>query len=325
MHACGWFFGRTRSACLRLLRTEELGVKMTMNKLASAICRGWGSGVGSAYQPFIQITRRTSSPCSNLCVAPVPGQTRLAHYLSRGEREFALFLWWLGAEDVREQYPLWPWPHVHPTTQLGGSDQICMHRGMSAIAESAGIRLRKYPGLDVHVVLTIDLLVTVSVEINPARLVGISCKPRSVVEACSPTDRALERLELDRRYCVEGGFGHHVAHPEELPKPLTRQLHWLAPIEDSDALSELTSSAKYRSFIDQLSTSAYDRPVWVASAEAAKKIGWSKIDEQRATKIALWLQDLDADISTAFSMTEPLRPGGVAYRATQRAHWLGQA
>src|ERR1022692_3946526 len=110
-------------------------MKFSMKKLAAAIQEGRGSGTADAYRPWIEVTRRTSSPYSNVSVVPVPHLTRLTHYLSRGEREFALFLWWLGAIDVREQYPLWPWEHLHPRTQIGAVGHEKFHPGMRAIAQ----------------------------------------------------------------------------------------------------------------------------------------------------------------------------------------------
>src|SRR5574337_488009 len=110
-------------------------MRMTAQKLTEFIAEGRGLGVGDRYQPWEQITRSRASPFSNLNVIPVPHLTRLAHFLSRGQREFGLLLWWLGAEDVREQYPLWPWPHRQPLEQIdphaAGMDK---HPGLSTIA-----------------------------------------------------------------------------------------------------------------------------------------------------------------------------------------------
>lgn len=132
------------------------GMKMTVKKLADMIGEGRGLGAGDRYQPWEQISRRRASPFSNLNLIPVPHLTRLAHFLSRGEREFGLLLWWLGAEDVREQYPLWPWPHRQPLDQIrAGGPEMKPHPGMLSVARDAGIRLSNYPGLNVQAVLSI--------------------------------------------------------------------------------------------------------------------------------------------------------------------------
>src|SRR5579871_3165360 len=92
--------------------------KMTLKKLREWIVEGRGTGTGDYYQPWIKITRTTSSPNSNLSIVPMPGLRRLCHFLSRGERAVAHVMWWLGAEDVREQYPLWPWEHRAPLAEV---------------------------------------------------------------------------------------------------------------------------------------------------------------------------------------------------------------
>ena len=51
-------------------------------------------------------------------------------------------------------------------------------------------------------------------------LIGLSCKPESIVGAGSPTDRDMERIELDRRYCIAGNIPFRLAHPEQLPPKL---------------------------------------------------------------------------------------------------------
>lgn len=300
-------------------------MKFSMGKLAAAIHEGRGTGTADAYKPWIQITRRVSSPYSNLSVVPVPHLTRLTHYLSRGEREFALFIWWLGATDVREQYPLWPWEHLHPLTQLGASGGARHHVGMRAIAKEAGIALSNYPGLNVPTVLSLDLLVTVPSCVNSSRLIGISCKPREVVGAGTPSSRELERLELDRRYCLHADIPHHVAHPEQLPSKLMAQLHWLAPIESHVALAALISTVQYRTYLCRLRETAYDRPAWIASRAAGRYVGWSPQLEQRALKIAIWYQHVDVDVSRPVATTQPFRPGGIEFRDRERARWLGAA
>jgi hypothetical protein len=297
-------------------------MKFSMTKLSTAIREGQGVGTGDAYRPWTEITRKTSSPYSNLSVVPVPHLIRLTHYLSRAEREFALFLWWLGALDVREQYPLWPWQHLHPATQLGAANESKYHPGMRAIAKDAGIPLQNYPGLDVPWILSIDLLVTVPATINQTRLVGISCKPLEILESGSPSDRELERLELDRRYCLRADIPYRLAHPEQLSRELLVQLHWLSPIESFAVLAEFTKTLQYQTYVGRLRETAYDRPAWIASREAGKHVGWPGHVEQRAMKIAMWYQHVDVDVSKPVTTTRPLIPGGIAYRDRATHEWL---
>lgn len=294
-----------------------------LRALAEAIHKGRGIGIGDHYKPWIEITRRTSSPCSNLNIGPVPYLKRLTHFLSRGEREFALYLWWLGAEDIREQYPLWPWPHVHPEVQLAPGASTRVHLGMQVIAAEAGIPLRTYRGTTTADILTIDMMVTVPAELNPARLIGISCKPKSLVVAGLPTDRYMERIELDRRYCVAAHIPFRLAHPEQLPSKLLVALHAVSPVEPRAMLKRFVSSACYLKYVDLLQCTAYSRPAWMASKEAGNRVGWSTHEEQRAFHIAIWHQHVDHDLSRGLVTTRPLVAGGIALRDQGRRQWFG--
>ncbi|QNP41611.1 PDDEXK family nuclease [Lysobacter solisilvae (ex Woo and Kim 2020)] len=300
-------------------------MKLTMAKLAAAIQEGRGTGTGDAYQPWIAITRRTSSPHSNLNVGPVPYLKRLTHFLSRAERQFGLYLWWLGANDVREQYPLWPWPHLHPEAQIAPRAEARYHPGTQAIAEEAGITLHSYPGTRIAHVLTIDMIATVPQSMNPKRLIGISCKPKSIVEAGLPTDRDMERIELDRRYCVVGDIPFRLAHPEQLPPKLLVGLHAISPIERRATLMKIVHSEPYQKYVDLLQCTAYDRPAWIASKEAGARVGWSVPEEQRAFRIAIWHQHVDHDLSRGITTTRPLVTGGMALREKGRQKWFGEA
>ena len=312
------------SACTRCRPSRVVDMNLTIAKLAAAIREGRGIGTGDAYRPWIQITRRTSSPYSNLNVCPVPHLKRLTHFLSRAERQFALYLWWLGAEDVREQYPLWPWPHLHPEVQIAPQAEDRLHPGMQFVAAEADIALRTYPGTTIAHVLTIDMMVTVPVSMNPARLIGISCKPEAIVVAGSPTDRDMERIELDRRYCVAGNIPFRLAHPEQLPPKLLVGLHAISPIEPRSTLMQLVRAAPYLKYVDLLQRTAYDRPAWIASKEAGNRVGWSTPEEQRAFHIAIWYQHVDHDVSNGLVTTRPLVTGGTALREQGRQRWFGE-
>lgn len=299
-------------------------MKLSVDELVAAIVEGRGIGNGDAYKPWIQITRNTSSPCSNLNIGATPYLKRLTHYLSRGEREFALYLWWLGAEDVREQYPLWPWPHLHPVVQVEPRADARKHPGMRDIAAGAGIPLRNYPGTSIAHVLTIDMVVTVPASMNQARLIGVSCKPKAVIDAGSAISREIERAELDRRYCSAASIPFRLAHPEQLSRKLLVGLHAVAPIEPRASLDELLCSRSYQSYVDHLQRTAYVKPAWVASKEAGARVGWSKEEEQRAFRIAIWCQHVDHDLSKGFVTTRPLISGGTALRKQGCREWFGE-
>lgn len=299
-------------------------MKMTPKKFMAMIASGRGMGVGDDYRPWEEITRKRSSPFSNLNLIPVPHLTRLAHYLSRGEREFALLLWWLGAEDVREQYPLWPWPHPQPVRAISEhTGEPDYHPGMAVVAADAGIRLGCYPGMGIPAVLTLDLLATIPEKLCSSQLVGFSCKPLSLYLKAGPGERLRERLELDRRYCLAANIQHHLVHPEQLSKTLVVQLHWLAPIEPIDKLRLLVNSEAYKDYLATMRKYAYVEPVYGASGRASHRVGWSVEEEHRALKIALWYQHLDANLSLPIHTTRPLCHGGVQIKKDFQNHWFG--
>jgi hypothetical protein len=300
-------------------------MKMTVKKLAALLEEGRGLGAGDRYQPWEQISRRRASPFSNLNLIPVPHLTRLAHFLSRGEREFGLLLWWLGAEDVREQYPLWPWPHRQPLDQIRPeAPKMKPHPGMVSVARDAGIRLGNYPGLNVPAVLSIDLIATVPRTVGRSRLVGFSCKPLAMFRRAASTDRLRARLELDRRYCVAANIPHHLVHPEQISQTLVVQLHWLAPIEPWLQLKSFITSERYQTYLEHLRGVAYDASACDASQQAGAAVGWVAGEDQRALKIAIWYQHLDVDLARPLSMTRALKAGGVALREQLQRKWLGR-
>ncbi|MBB6187564.1 hypothetical protein [Rhodanobacter sp. MP7CTX1] len=300
-------------------------MKMTFKKLEEMILEGRGLGVGDKYQPWEQITRRRSSPRSNLNLIPVPHLIRLTHFLSRGEREFGLLLWWIGAEDVREQYPLWPWAHRQPLDQISGVEpKMAKHPGMAWVAKEAGIKLNNYLGLRVPVVLSIDLIATVPPALGPSRLVGFSCKPLDLFRSAGPRDWLRERLELDRRYCIAAHMRHHLIHPEQISKTLVVQLHWLAPIEPWPQLKQFIGSESYQIYLEMMGATAYAMPACAASRSAGMAAGWSEGEDRRALEIAIWYQHLDVDLLQPVHTTRPLRPGGIALREQLQRKWLGE-
>ncbi|MGN2254290.1 hypothetical protein ACFWZ4_12990 [Frateuria sp. GZRe12] len=299
-------------------------MRMTIEKLAGLIGEGRGLGAGDHYKPWEQITRKRASPFSNLNIVPVPHLTRLAHFLSRGEREFGLLLWWLGAEDVREQYPLWPWPHRQPLEEIEPyAPRMPKHPGMAALAGDAGIRLGRYPGTNVPVILSLDLLATIPPAVGPHRLVGFSCKPRALFHAAASRSRLRERLELDRRYCAAAAFRHRLVHPEQISKTLVVQLHWLAPIMSKGQLELLIGGQTYQAYLAHIAPKVYELPAHQASYAAAEMVGWSEEQGQQALRLALWYQHIDVDLSQPVCLTRVLKPGGVSLRRELREQWFG--
>ncbi len=298
--------------------------KMTEKRLTEMIARGQGTGIGDEYTPWLQPHKQHSSPCSNISHAQMPMLRRHGYYLSKGECAMARLLWWAGAIDVREQFPLWPWEHPSPLEEVDPIATPRRHPGMCAVADEASIKIYSYPGLAIPVVLTLDLMATFRRRGEPeARLLGISCKPRDEYVAAVPSDRLRARLELDRRYCEAAGIDHHLVHPESIPARLAQQLEWLAPLRPRGAIDQITRSYSYRVFVRRLSELAFEIPAEVAIENAGRGLDWSPKQIRFAGRLALWRLDVDVDLRQEVSMWSPLPRGGLAYREAARARLFG--
>ncbi|WP_158900125.1 hypothetical protein [Burkholderia sp. L27(2015)] len=179
---------------------------MTWEKLLRRIEEGRGSGHGDAYQPWLWIHRKNPSKRGNQVAAPLPGYRRTSHFLAVIERHTALLCLFLGAQDVREQFPMWPMPHLHPLAGVPGGTGCgysSLVRGLLDIASEANIPHGFEVGSGgVPYVATLDLGVTLRSDDGP-RFAGISLKPHDEILAAEPSDRILERLKLEDLYLIE--------------------------------------------------------------------------------------------------------------------------
>jgi len=300
-------------------------MKVTLQKLRTWILDGRGVGTGDLYQPWIQITRKLSSPHSNQCVVPMPGLRRLCHFLSRGEYRVAQVMWWLGAQDVREQFPLWPWPHQTPLSEIFPDSQFELHPGLKSVANDAGIPLYPYPGLAITAVPSLDLVITLPAGYAPHRLVGCSVKPAEIYLESDSIDRVRERLELDRRYCCSADMGHVLVHAEQLPHDLITNLDWLAPLRTRAEIESFAATHRYQDFVGHFADRAYEIPASRAAREAGRSVGWPFIDATFAMHTALWRLDVDADLMQEIRLYHPLPRGGRALKTVLSERLFGES
>lgn len=298
--------------------------RMSLKKLSDLLKAGVGTGIGDLYIPWITVTKKNTTTKSNQSITKMPGLERHCHFLSRAEKHMAHILWWAGASDVREQFPLFPWPHPNPKSALNFPHNYGEHPGLNSIAEDAGIRIPNYPKIKLPWVLTLDLMVTTQwPDGSFKQLIGISCKPMTELLLSEKNLWTLQRLELDRRYCKEAGISHLLAHAEKLPPAIGRELEWLAPAMTTKQLNTKRLSCEYKYFVEKLSTNVYDTPASIAANLAAHSLGWSNIEIGEALRTAIWCQDVDVDISQRLNLAAPLKRGGHAIRAMYRERLLG--
>lgn len=294
---------------------------ITRRSLYRRIRDGYGLGHGAAYLAWLSLTRKNPSPESNQVVAFLPQLQRAAHYFSRGEYHTALLLLWLAVQDLREQYPLWPFDFPHPLEGAIGADGIdrpwC--RGLLQIAAAAGIDHGHVVGQrDMPYVATIDLLATANID-GRLMLAGFSSKP--IGEANDDVKwRMLERLELERRYLEAIGARYRVTASALIPVLMAGQLEWwldcatlqFAPhlALQAEKFSELVTDRPDLSLVDAVANAC-------AKSKLSPESGWLLF------RHGAWTQMIDIDPSLPIITSEPIRRGGRALRSAIRVQLFG--
>jgi hypothetical protein len=251
----------------------------------------------------------------------MPPLERTAHYWSRGEFHFALLLFWLGVQDLREQFPLWPNAHPHPLVGAFGSEdmEFKWSRGLLKIAADAGIDHGVEFGTNIPYVATIDLLATVRQK-NGLKLIGFSSKPigNSDVEV---KNRTLERLELERRYFVEIEAAYFVTSSTLVPSLFAGQLEWWFDCATLHFASELLPLAD--SFANFLN-SHLDFSIAEAVTSAAESLSITLDKGWLLFRHCAWTQKIDIDPSVQILTSHPVKSGGHALRAELRKKYFGE-
>lgn len=287
-------------------KENEVAV-MTWHQLELIKREGRGSGWGMHYRPWLWIRRRNPSPVSNqVAGAMLPGLNRECCFLARVEWLIALLCFWLGAIDVREQFPLWPWPHKHPLRLLPGSER-CDHlsdsRGLASIAKDAGIDHGYFVGSNrVPYVATTDIVATVPGS-DYLRLAAIPVKAHKKLLEAEPADRMLERLELERRYHL--ALGNHVTIKSEeiVPDPLAGNLVWFS--SGARLPSHLDDPSQIVDFARTLAEAALAETLERGIAFAAANMGYPANDASLLFRYCVWHRLIDLDISRDVELSYP--------------------
>lgn len=174
--------------------------KLTEAKVARFIKEGRGSGAGAEYKPWLTIHDLSSTGLSTRIKGRKSG--RLHHFLSALERDVFLECDWAeDVVDIREQFPL-------------------DRERTRSIAAAMGIR---HPGANgVDAVMTTDILLDVR-RAAGTRHVALSVKPHGRLD----DGRALQKLELERRYWLEDGVPWWLVTERQINKIRAANLLWL--------------------------------------------------------------------------------------------------
>jgi hypothetical protein len=309
---------------LRALLTQRLesteGIKekedhdmaaMTWKKLLERVRSGRGSGHGDAYKPWLWIRKKNPSARGNQVVDAMPGYRRASHFLALVEWHVALLCLFLGARDVREQFPLWPMPHPHPLSDLHVSGILNPYhgvdlRGLLTIAREAGIAHGVEIGSNaVPYVATLDLALTLVTK-SGLRWAGISLKRHEEIISAEPTARIIERLEMENRYLLEAGAHFKILDSSFLGKFTGGNLvhfssAWCLPshLRDPELIETFC-----RRFVEVATRTNIDEGIRRAGVDVRLQ---SQFDSSLLWRHGVWTRRIPVDITRQIEPGCPLR------------------
>lgn len=294
-------------------------------RLFQRIADRYGQGHGDDYKAWIRLTRAniTNKSCQS-AGNTLNGYKRRFNFMAQSERRFSILLHWLGAADIREQFPLWPVPHLHPLVGARGSENLGLGhvRGLLEIAKDAGIdHGYEIEARSIPYVATVDLMVTIYRKEVPS-LVAFSCKPREVIESAGPLDNPLRRAELERRYMHEISGNFVMANPERYPQALYLNLEWLMP--DDEVSDALEASPGFVAMCEHLIANINDVPIERAIQDGRLLSNMDSETANAVFRLLAWRQQIDIDLSSPIAMSRPARSGGkIVYQALRNGFGFG--
>jgi hypothetical protein len=281
---------------------------VTWKVLHQRVDAGRGQGHGDAYLPWLWIHRKNVSGRGNQVVDPMPGYRRASHFLAQVEWHVGLLCVYLGARDVREQFPLWPQPHPHPLADYAPSQQSwngC--RGLMAISRELGVAHGREVGSDAPYVATIDIAATVKRAMGYG-IAGIALKPHELILSSEPTDRVNERLAMERACMLDYGATHKVVDRSLIGRSTGGNLELLSSgaklperLQDERMLSEF----KVR-FVDAATLTSISRGI----DRAGSAMGLNSMDANLVWRHLTWHRRIEIDITLPLQMGMPLNLGG---------------
>lgn len=277
---------------------------MTWDRIRLLVREGFGHGRGEAYIPWIRVTRGLSSPVSHPTVAHTPIHVRGVHLLSGLEDSAARVAAWLGAREIREQFPLFPWAGLHPMHGLDPDRDRVLEPApaMSDIVREAGVKLRRYIGSPVPYVATTDLVLRLGDYPND-RLVFWSCKPQKAIDCARDGDRVEEVLDLEHRYAAAIGCKHVVFTGDEIEPILLSNLIWLEPPRSHLIARSPNARADFSGhFTEQDANMPLEQRIEAAASAAGMTLPEARDD----FRTAAWLGQIDVDLTKRVLMFRPI-------------------
>lgn len=296
---------------------------MSPKALAKLIAAGRGQGHFEDYLSWLAVSRSNVSPFSAREAGRVPPYRRRFNFMCDSEWWLTLLLLWLGATDVREQFPAWPWAHPHPLADY----PRCVWTGdgfvpgLLEIASTAGIDHGVYIGTTLPFVATIDVVATLQRE-SAARLFAFACKPRELIAAGDPLGRVGERLELQRLYANAVRAGWFTVDRELFPTALVGNLESLCPTKET--LEGFAANSRFETFREFVTERQGEMSLRDLRRAGCEKVGWGQEAGRTAMHLLMWRQDIDVDITQPILTSRPPRPGGQRVRAALQMRIFGE-
>lgn len=284
---------------------------MTRTRLQSLILQGYGQGRDEDYKSWIRVTRGNAPRESNHVVAVTNIDARPVHTLSKMEHNALHLALWFGAAEVREQFPIWPWPgSPHPMAGLDPQRDRTLPAapGLLEIAAEAGIPHGTYVGApELPYVATTDLVIRLGAPPND-RLVFWSCKPADVLAHRKDGPRAKQRIELERLYAKAIGAHHAVYDGTQAPGDLLANLDWLEPPRSE--LRDETMAKCRSAFAQAFNGTSADSTVEERIQAVATGLDMELPAAQQHFRAVAWQGAIDADLSFPIVMSRTLTTGG---------------
>ena len=288
---------------------------MTRSRLQSLLLQGFGHGRGADYKPWITVTRGHAPRESNHLVAPGSIGARPMHHLSPDEYLAGRVASWLGAQEIRTQFPLFPWRgHHHP---MSGLDRVAdaslpVMPGLLEIAHAAKIKHGTYVGApDLPYVATTDLVVRFG-DRNSQLLTFWTVKPAALLAREEPDSRMHQRIELERLYAAKAGGRHVLYDGRMFSQDFLANLDWLEPPRHER--TDQSEIERRRRFVQAFDAQPASRALRDRINNAAIAVGTDRTDGQRMFRAAAWLTDIDIDLRAPVLITAPMRTGGKEYK-----------
>ena len=288
---------------------------MTRSRLQSLILQGFGQGRGDAYKPWIGVGRANSARESNHQVAVTSCQSAPLHLLSDLEVKASRVASWLGAIEIRTQFPLFPWAgHPHPNSGVNAEldAKLAPTKGLLEIASRAKISHGNWVGApDLPYVATTDLLVERG-DRPSTTLYFWSVKPAALLENHPKRKRMKERIELERLYAESVGGKHVLYDGSKVSEELLANLGWMEPLR-VERVSPNRCADRAR-FVKHFQKSSSREALRDRISRAAASAGISQSEGGAHFRAAAWLTEVDIDLNQPVVMSEPMKTGGSSFK-----------